>query len=198
MPFTDHPLDVRQASETRWVLLCPVVYFGREDRFEVPAGFDTDFASVPRVFWWLVPRYGRYTKASVLHDHLCELARLGQFGRRDADGIFRRSMREEQVNFLRRWVMWAAVRLGCGLSDTTLGEALLVLLVALLVLPLVLPGALVVLVSLFLFFVAEYVVYAVRKLWPAKLHTAGAPPKVLLRRRRYGPPEGRGGDGEAS
>ena len=34
--------------------------------FEVPAGFDTDFASVPTPFTWLVPRYGLYTKAAIL------------------------------------------------------------------------------------------------------------------------------------
>jgi hypothetical protein len=36
----------------------------------VPSGTATDFASVPRLFVWFIPRYGRWTKPSVLHDHL--------------------------------------------------------------------------------------------------------------------------------
>lgn len=29
---------------------------------EVPAGFETDFASVPRLFWRVVPPWGRYSR----------------------------------------------------------------------------------------------------------------------------------------
>jgi hypothetical protein len=35
----------------------------------VPAGFETDGASVPRLLWWLFNPMGRYAKAAVLHDH---------------------------------------------------------------------------------------------------------------------------------
>lgn len=38
----------------------------------VQKGFITDFASVPRIFWSIFPPFGRYTKAAVLHDRLCE------------------------------------------------------------------------------------------------------------------------------
>jgi len=34
--------------------------------------FSTDLASVPRSLTWLFPRYGKYTKAAVLHDFLCQ------------------------------------------------------------------------------------------------------------------------------
>src|SRR4029079_13137851 len=77
----------------------------------VPDGFRTDFASVPRVFVWLIPKYGRYTKAAILHDYLCDEANADRFDRDDADGLFRRAMRELGVSFLRRWVMWGAVSL---------------------------------------------------------------------------------------
>jgi hypothetical protein len=79
----------------------------------VPVHKRTDFASVPRAFVWFIPRYGRYTKAAILHDYLCSVAvPAGRIGRIDADGIFRQAMRELGVPFLRRWIMWAAVRLG--------------------------------------------------------------------------------------
>jgi hypothetical protein len=36
----------------------PLVHRGRGDTFVVPAGFRTDFATVPRLIVWLIPRLG--------------------------------------------------------------------------------------------------------------------------------------------
>jgi len=36
----------------------------------VPRGFVTDFASIPRVFWSLLPPDGQYTYAAIIHDYL--------------------------------------------------------------------------------------------------------------------------------
>src|SRR4029450_10564361 len=81
--------------------------------FVVPEREGTDFASVPQIFVWFLPRYGRYTKAAILHDYLWRVAvPRGQIDRLQADGIFRQAMRELEVPFLRRWIMWAAVRWG--------------------------------------------------------------------------------------
>jgi len=63
-------------------------------------------------------------------------------------------MREEGVPFVKRWVMWAAVRAGAGFSPKrAYGRALwrdipAVLGIGLLALPFILPGALGVLISL--------------------------------------------------
>jgi hypothetical protein len=98
----------------RWELMESFTYTGKTDTFVVPKGFTTDFASVPRVFVWLLPRYGRWTQAAILHDYLWHLARQKQFSKSDADGIFNRAMRELGVPYLRRWIMWAAVRWAAG------------------------------------------------------------------------------------
>ncbi len=37
---------------------------------EPPARFVTDFASIPRFLWWLLPAWGRYGQAAVIHDYL--------------------------------------------------------------------------------------------------------------------------------
>jgi hypothetical protein len=37
---------------------------------QVPMGFVTDFASVPRLFWTALPPDGDYTYAAILHDYL--------------------------------------------------------------------------------------------------------------------------------
>lgn len=114
MPFTG-PVVVEEIDQpeegSRWRLVEPLTYDGHSQRFVVPVDFPTDFASVPRPFVWLVPRYGRYTKAVILHDYLWSLAKRGDVTWVDADGILRRTMRELGVAFLRRWLMWAAVRL---------------------------------------------------------------------------------------
>ncbi|MBK5931525.1 hypothetical protein CCR82_13610 [Halochromatium salexigens] len=38
----------------------------------VPAGHRTDFASIPRLLWPLLPPVGRSGKATVIHDWLCD------------------------------------------------------------------------------------------------------------------------------
>jgi len=38
----------------------------------VPAGYRTDFASIPRLVWPLLPPVGRGGKAAIIHDWLCD------------------------------------------------------------------------------------------------------------------------------
>jgi hypothetical protein len=165
MPFRlDSTVDVQQVDDREWRLLSELRYEGNMQAFIVPVGTTTDFASVPRAFVWFLPRYGRYTKAAILHDHLWRVAvPAGELSLPDADGIFRRAMRELEVPFLRRWLMWAAVRLGAlakpGGTKRWLRQSWQVSPLLLFALPLVvLPGALTV-VALGLMFVVEWVVY---------------------------------------
>ena len=92
----------------RWILHEPRAYEGLWDHFFVPDGFITDMASVPRLFWILIPPTGRYSKATVIHDWLYT---SHQVSRKDADGIFRRILRESGVAKWRRFTMYWAVRL---------------------------------------------------------------------------------------
>lgn len=90
-----------------WRLREPLIYQGNKDKFEVPVDFITDFASVPRVFWNIIPPTGAYTKAAVIHDWLYVTKAVS---RKDADGIFRRIMKELKVSRWRRYLMYSAVR----------------------------------------------------------------------------------------
>jgi hypothetical protein len=110
MPF-ENDVIVKEVDATTWELVSELRYCGAREHFTVPVGFQTDFASVPSLFVWLIPKYGRYTKSAILHDFLCDESKAGRFDRDDADGIFRRTMRELGVSFLRRWIMWGAVAL---------------------------------------------------------------------------------------
>ena len=172
MPFAgDAHVAVQQISDTDWRLLRSLLYEGRRDPFEVPIDQETDFASIPRVFTWFLPRYGKYTKSAILHDYLWRelVEKEKTLSRIDADGIFRRSMRELDVAFLRRWIMWSAVRWAALLKeDGRVGwwrESWRVVLLTLLALPILLPPAAVILAALLAFYVLELVFWAPLKLW---------------------------------
>jgi hypothetical protein len=160
----DSEVEVRQDGATDWVTLRPLVYRGKFEVFEVDEGVRADFASVPRPFVWFLPRYGRYTKAAILHDYLCkEKVATGLLSRADADGIFRQAMRTLDVPFLRRWIMWAAVRVG-ALSSAAgrtgwLSRSWAVLPVAIVAVPIVLPAALIIVVTLPVFYLAELIAW---------------------------------------
>ncbi len=107
---------VTPIDDKNWSVVESFSYTGRTDTFVIPAGTKTDFASVPRPVVWLLPRYGHWTKAAILHDYLWSKCRVGEFNFYDADGLFKRSMRELGVPFWRRWIMWAAVRFAAPFS----------------------------------------------------------------------------------
>jgi hypothetical protein len=126
MPFLKRfdELTIQPHGPTTWKLLEDLVYEGQDQRFTIPAGYVTDFATVPKFLRWLINPYGPYTRAAIVHDWLItEMARwwaerkagrepdwLPPATSRDTDGIFRRIMREEGTPMPTRWVMWTAVR----------------------------------------------------------------------------------------
>lgn len=92
----------------------------------VPQGFLTDGASVPNIFWVLIPPWGRYGAAAVVHDFLCEYLTVWVRGvptkvdREYADKIFLEAMTVLEVPEWKRTVMYYAVRTYAtvmGISD---------------------------------------------------------------------------------
>ena len=77
-------------------------------------------------------------------------------------------MRQLEVPFLRRWIMWTAVRWVSLFKRKDragwLKDAPLVLLISILALPIVFPPAILVMVSLVLFWGIEWIVYPFLKL----------------------------------
>lgn len=104
------------AGRARWKLLAELVYHSRlHGLVIVPAGFVTDFASVPRLplAYWLT---GDTAHASaVVHDYLCRVeysrCRISWSG---AAEVFMEAMRHEKVPAWRRALMYWAVRLAGG------------------------------------------------------------------------------------
>jgi uncharacterized protein DUF1353 len=160
---------VRQVDDTNWKVVAPLSYQAQRQEFRIPLDMETDFASVPRPLVWFLPRYGRYTKAAIVHDYLWrEGVRREEVTRREADAIFRRAMRELDVAFLRRWFMWSAVRWGAlAKRDGRRGwwrDAWRVVPLTALALPVVVPPAVLVVAALFVFYLVELVVWVPLKI----------------------------------
>lgn len=106
--YTTRPPDGSDASGPMWSRSAV--------EHVVPAGFVTDLASVPELLWGVIASYGRQTLPAVLHDQLyATAARADTLPRarrlrRDADVLFRSTLRESGAGPVRQWLMWAAVR----------------------------------------------------------------------------------------
>lgn len=75
----------------------------------IPAGYQTDFASVPRVFWSVFPPVGKHNPAALVHDYLYD-NRIGT--RKRADKIFLELMLAYGVHRWGAHCMYWGVRLG--------------------------------------------------------------------------------------
>lgn len=81
----------------------------------VPEGFTTDFASIPRILWNILPATGKYGEAAVVHDYLYVCGgHVPQwqytFTKKDADRIFLQAMTLLEVPAWQRYPMYQAVR----------------------------------------------------------------------------------------
>lgn len=107
-------VEITQKKVRGRPLACLIEGFGYEvgalgsgDLVAVPAGFETDFASVPWFLWSLEPPLGDAGKAAVIHDRLYVTQ---ERPRREADRIFREAMAVLQVPAWKRALLWAGVR----------------------------------------------------------------------------------------
>jgi hypothetical protein len=112
--FLEHenPLIVCPIDANIWIVHFPFVFEcewnGEKHRVEAPENFVTDFASIPRVFWSIAPRWGTYGWAAVIHDFLYWDQRMT---RQEADDVFLTAMKQSNVPAWRRIVIYGAVRL---------------------------------------------------------------------------------------
>lgn len=81
----------------------------------VPAGYLTDGASVPRLFWGLIPPWGKYGQAAVVHDILCEYLSITKNGapyritREECDDLLLEAMTALKVPCVTRHTIHSAV-----------------------------------------------------------------------------------------
>ncbi|MBI4588221.1 MAG: DUF1353 domain-containing protein [Candidatus Rokubacteria bacterium] len=115
--FTDVLVVSPLADGKTWVIVRDFGYDvgaeGGGDHIDVAIGFQTDFATIPRPFWVILPKWGRYGNASVIHDWLYWAQTCP---RREADAIFLEAMGVLGVAPPVKHAMYWAVRLFGGLA----------------------------------------------------------------------------------
>lgn len=110
-------LTVKDTDGAKWILTSPLIAKDEQYTYIVSTGFQTDFASIPKVVFWRA-KSGKWNEAAVLHDAgysgdlMIQPARA--MTRADVDRLFLDGMQACGVNWLTRHVFYRAVRLGGG------------------------------------------------------------------------------------
>ncbi|EHR8187321.1 DUF1353 domain-containing protein [Salmonella enterica] len=105
------PAILEMLDRYLWRVYEPFEFYLSDDNcdvIEVPAGFITDLATIPRIFWTLLPPDGKYAKAAIIHDYLYDNALRTK---KEADLIFLDGMTVLGVPRWKRMIMYYAVRL---------------------------------------------------------------------------------------
>ena len=108
------------AAKLDWFEVCEDCSFSwGELQTVIPKGFITDFASVPRWLWSILPPHGKMANAAILHDYLYDYrigeTQLGaQKARLLADLQFVFNCRQVGVGSLQVWVVFAVLRVFGG------------------------------------------------------------------------------------
>lgn len=82
--------------------------------FAIPAGYVTDFASVPRAMWSIFPPHGRMTTASIVHDYMYDRKMYEDTmtdPRLFADRLFVTNCIRDGVPVWQTWVIYSIIRL---------------------------------------------------------------------------------------
>lgn len=83
----------------------------KDEDVRVPCGYETDLASIPRILWTLLPPFGRYSQAAVIHDYLYETKGIdGKYTRYEADKLFYKLMLKYGTYKWKAVIMFLAVR----------------------------------------------------------------------------------------
>lgn len=82
-----------------------------ETIFIVREGLRTDFGSIPVLFRWVFNPIGKEVPAYLLHDYLCDQARLGILDREDADFYLLKVLESVGTSIYRRYMIYYFCRL---------------------------------------------------------------------------------------
>lgn len=110
--FTSILLVSPLADGRTWVVMNEFGYdvgsLGSGDHVAVRIGFQTDFATIPRLFWVILPTWGKYGNAAVIHDWLYWTQ---ERSRKASDDILLEGMEVLNVGRATRYPIYWAVRL---------------------------------------------------------------------------------------
>lgn len=101
-------------SKNKWVTDDATCWTDQGRFIYVPAGFETDLATIPNIFRPVWQTYGKHNRAVIVHDwfykHRGKLPDGNIFTRQEADRIMFDIMKADGVSWFYRSSMWLAVR----------------------------------------------------------------------------------------
>jgi len=103
-----------RGGDRRMRLVAPLIFVrAGGESITVPAGFDFDGASIPRVLWALVgsPYTGDYRDGAVVHDWLCRQRGASGHTSATAHHILYECARALQCHPRLAWCIWTGVRI---------------------------------------------------------------------------------------
>lgn len=97
-------------DEADWEIETPMqVVTAAGEHIEIPVGFFTDLASIPRIFHSIIPVNGKHRLPAILHDYLYAIQ---DRERSEADALFLEAAEACGVRWTQRQAMYLAVRVG--------------------------------------------------------------------------------------
>jgi len=109
---TDKKMGGRRVWRLQEPLVLDLGFKGGHFRITVPAGFETDYSSIPRFAWWLYP-HDECAEAGVIHDWLYRETEVGRFF---CDAVMRLVMQLTDKRWGMRVLQFWGVRLGGWLA----------------------------------------------------------------------------------
>jgi len=117
-PLQITPNYERGGYDTCSELSFDIGYKGSGLTVTIPAGYNTDLASIPQFLWWLFQPFDpSYAAAAVLHDYLRTMGRMNpdggweKFDEGTADAVFYEAMKILGVPTWKAIIMYLAVRI---------------------------------------------------------------------------------------
>lgn len=108
-------IDMSNSEDPKFQLSTDVLYiFKFKDQvltIEIPQGFKTDFASVPKNFRSIIGNVNKYNKCWLLHDWLYSKNCDFKVSRKEADDILKDLLDQKGMDSLDQWLTYTSVRL---------------------------------------------------------------------------------------
>lgn len=122
MIVLNHPIVMQHPTNPdNWILVEPFRYVQDDVIDTIPAGFVTDFASIPRVFWNIISPVELGDIGPIKHDWKY---RNGFGTRKGADDQFWTDMKNDGIGWWKRKTAYCLVR-ACGGSSWNSGKIII-------------------------------------------------------------------------